>query len=52
MQSFDGSGGKNEATTAEVERVLDILQKLYKQTDGTTFFFVLLSHTYAIMILL
>ncbi|XP_076101790.1 EP300-interacting inhibitor of differentiation 3-like [Mytilus galloprovincialis] len=33
MQSFDGSGGKNEATTAEVERVLDILQKLYKQTD-------------------
>jgi hypothetical protein len=35
-QSFEDSGGKNEATTVEVERVLDILQKLYKETDGKT----------------
>lgn len=34
MDSFDDSGGKNEATTAEVERVLDILQRLYRQTKG------------------
>lgn len=33
IQSFEDNGGKNEATTAEVERVLDILWKLYRETD-------------------
>ena len=32
MKSFDETE-KNEATTAEVEKLYDLLQKLYKDTD-------------------
>ena len=32
MKSFDETE-KNEATTAEVEKLYDLLQKLYKETD-------------------
>ena len=34
MKSFDETE-KNEATTAEVEKLYDLLQKLYKETDCT-----------------